>query len=99
MTSIDTGIGQLFHDGFAGTTVTPDDPDYDTSRRLWNATADGRPAVVARCRTVADVATAVALTRRAEVLLAVRGGGHSLAGFSTCDGGVVIDLGEMRAVA
>ena len=99
MTSIDTGIGQLFREGFAGITVTPEDPGYDAARALWNVAADGRPAVIARCRTVADVATAVALTRRADVPLAVRGGGHSLPGFSTCNGGVVIDLGAMRAVA
>ena len=99
MTNIDTGIGQLFRAGFAGITVTPEDPGYDEARALWNAAANGRPAVVARCRTVSDVATAVALTRRADVPLAVRGGGHSLPGFSTCNGGVVIDLGAMRAVA
>jgi FAD/FMN-containing dehydrogenase len=98
MTSIDTGIGQLFRDRFPGATVTPEDPDYDDARTLWNATADGRPAAIARCRGVADVVAAVTLARRADVPLAVRGGGHSLPGFSTCDGGVVIDLRGMRSV-
>jgi FAD/FMN-containing dehydrogenase len=78
MTSIDAGIEQLFRDGFAGTVVTPDDAHYDQARAVWNAAADGTPAVIARCRTVGDVARAVALTRQAGVPLAVRGGGHSL---------------------
>jgi FAD/FMN-containing dehydrogenase len=61
--------------------------------------ADGHPALIARCRSAEDIAAAVNITREAGLPLAVRAGGHSVAGLSTCDGGVVIDLSPMRAVS
>ena len=73
-------------------------PGYDEARVVWNGTVDSRPAVIARCRTTADIVAAVNLARTAGVPLAVRAGGHSVAGFSSCDGGVVIDLTGMRGV-
>ncbi|HZD05403.1 MAG TPA: FAD-binding oxidoreductase, partial [Longimicrobiales bacterium] len=81
-----------------GSLVTPDDEDYDTARRVWNGMIDRRPALVARCRGVADVVEAVRFARENPLPLAVRGGGHNVAGFATCDDGLVIDLSGMRAV-
>jgi FAD/FMN-containing dehydrogenase len=78
--------------------VTPADPGYDEARGVWNATADRRPALVARCATDADVVSALRFARDLDLTVAVRGGGHSYPGFSTCDDGVVIDLGAMREV-
>jgi FAD/FMN-containing dehydrogenase len=83
---------------FAGGLVTPADPDYDQARRVWNATADRRPGLVARCATDEDVVSGLRFARDLGLPVAVRGGGHSYPGFSTCDEGVVIDLGPMRQV-
>ena len=88
-----------FRDRFSGQLIGPDDPDYDRARIVWNAMADRRPAVVARCEGVDDVVAAVRFAREQDLLVAVRGGGHSVAGFSTCDAGIVIDLSRMRGVS
>jgi FAD/FMN-containing dehydrogenase len=87
-----------FRERFRGQVVVPGDPGYDRARAVWNATADARPAVVARCAGVDDVVAAVRFARERELLVAVRGGGHSYPGFSTCDGGIVIDLSPMAGV-
>jgi FAD binding domain/Berberine and berberine like len=84
---------------FEGHVVGPSDPDYDLARRVWNATADRRPGLIARCATPGDVAAALVFARERDVEIAVRGGGHSYPGFSTCDDGIVIDLSPMRAVS
>jgi FAD/FMN-containing dehydrogenase len=91
-------LAQSFATTFAGTAVGPADPHYDSARAIWNGTIDAKPALIARCRTTEDIVTALALTRAAGVPFAVRGGGHSVAGLSTCDGGVVIDLSPMHGV-
>lgn len=85
--------------GFTGELVTPDDSTYEQSRRVWNGSIDRWPAAVARCRDAEDVAAVIEGTTRLELPLAVRGGGHSIAGHSTCDDGVVLDLSLMRQVA
>ena len=87
-----------FRDRFSGQLVGPDDPDYDQARIVWNAMADRRPALIARCTSVDDVIAALRFARDQELVVAVRGGGHSVAGFSTCDGGIVIDLSRMRGL-
>jgi FAD/FMN-containing dehydrogenase len=87
-----------FRERFRGQVVVPGDPDYDRARAVWNATADAHPAVVARCAGVEDVVAAVRFARERELLVAVRGGGHSYPGFSTCDEGIVIDLSPMAGV-
>ncbi len=92
-------IAHSFASGFAGTVVQPADPGYDSARAVWNGCIDAHPALIARCRTTEDIAAAVRLTREAAVPLAVRAGGHSVAGLSMCDGGVVIDLSPMRGVS
>jgi FAD/FMN-containing dehydrogenase len=85
-------------DGFSGDVLDPRHPDYDTARAVYNAAIDRRPALIARPRSVADVATAVLHAREQGLEIAVRAGGHSLAGHSTVDDGIVIDLRDMRHV-
>jgi FAD/FMN-containing dehydrogenase len=82
-----------------GAVVEPGDPGYEAVRRVWNGSIDRYPRLVVQCRTVSDVVAAVECARSADLIVAVRGGGHSIAGFSTCDGGIVIDLSPMKRVA
>ena len=90
---------QRLGDGFAGDIVTPADDTYDDARRLWNAVHDRRPAVIVRPTTSKDVATAIRFAREHDLALAVRSGGHSASGHSSCDGGLVVDLSRMRGVS
>jgi FAD/FMN-containing dehydrogenase len=73
-------------------------PDYDRTRRIWNGMFDKRPALIARCTGASDVRHAVNFAREHRLLTAVRAGGHSVSGKSTCDGGLVIDLQQMQGV-
>ena len=81
-----------------GALLLPGDPGYEEARQIWSAMIDRRPALIARCQDAADVARVVNFARERGLLLAVRGGGHHIAGNAVCDGGVVIDLSQMRAV-
>jgi FAD/FMN-containing dehydrogenase len=81
-----------------GQVLLPSDGEYDEQRRVWSGTVDRRPAVIARCADTSDVQQALGFAVARGLPVAVRGGGHSVAGFSTCDDGVLIDLGLMRAV-
>lgn len=78
--------------------IAPADQGFDGARRVWNGAIDRRPAVVVRCGDVEEVVKAVQVGRDSGLPLAIRGGAHSAAGFSTCDGGVVIDLGRMKGI-
>src|SRR5260221_7233255 len=82
----------------AGQVLLPGDDGYEAARRVWNGAIDRKPAVVARPGTAQQVGAAVRVAASAGLPLAVRGGGHSVAGFSTCDDGIVIDLSQMRGV-
>src|SRR5882672_12907322 len=81
-----------------GALLVPGQEGYEQARRIWNHMIDRHPALIARCAGPADVAAALAFARERELLLAVRGGGHSFPGYSTCDGGMVIDLSGMTRV-
>ncbi|WP_030714421.1 FAD-binding oxidoreductase [Streptomyces sp. NRRL S-237] len=81
-----------------GAVVTPDDESYDEARKVHNAMIDRRPAAVVHCANAGDVMATVDFARENGLDLAVRGGGHSVPGFGTCDGGVVADLSGMRGV-
>jgi FAD/FMN-containing dehydrogenase len=84
--------------GFHGTLVRPGDSGFDEARAVWNGMIDKRPRAVARCADVEDVVRCVDFARRFGWPLAVRGGGHNVAGLATCDDGLVIDLSPMRRV-
>jgi FAD/FMN-containing dehydrogenase len=81
-----------------GELLLPDSARYDQARRVWNGTIDKRPALIAACAGAADVMRAVNFARGHKLLTAVRAGGHSTSGKSTCDGGIMINLSPMRGV-
>jgi FAD/FMN-containing dehydrogenase len=83
---------------FRGELIGPADAGYDEARRIYNGAVDRRPALVARCADADDVATAIALAREFDYPLAVRAGGHGVAGHAICESGVVVDLTRMRDV-
>jgi hypothetical protein len=83
---------------FNGDLLRPGDDGYEEAHKIWNGMVAGTPGLIARCADVTDVQNAIRAATAAEVLTAVRCGGHSLAGFSTCDGGLVIDMSRMRQV-
>ena len=85
--------------GFEGEILRPGDDAYDGARQIWNAMVDKHPAVIARCASVSDVVRAVNFARETGLLLAVRGGGHNIAGSALCDGGIVVDLSKMKAAS
>ncbi|MDT0352827.1 FAD-binding oxidoreductase [Pseudonocardia charpentierae] len=89
--------GQL-QTGLRGQLIRPADADYDLVRQVWNGMVDKRPALIARCAGVADVVAAVRFGHEHRLPIAVRGGGHNVAGAGVCDGGLVIDLSQMNGI-
>ena len=87
------------HRRFKGDLLRPGESGYEDARSIWNGMVARVPGLIARCADVSDVQNAVRAGADAGILTAVRCGGHSLAGFSTCDGGMVIDLSRMREVS
>jgi hypothetical protein len=83
---------------FAGELIGPGHPAYDEARKVYNGMHDKRPALIARCTSPADVRAALSYARAEDLIIAVRGGGHSTPGYSTCDGGIVIDTGPMKGI-
>jgi hypothetical protein len=90
---------ETFKQKFRGHVVLPGDSDYDSARKIWNASIDKRPGMIAQCSDVEDVVSAVKFARENQILVAIKGGGHNVAGRALCDDGIVIDLSAMnRAV-
>ena len=85
--------------GFRGEVIAAEHADYESSRAVWNGRVDRRPRLIARCTGAADVAATVRFARDRDLEIAVRGGGHNVAGTAVCDQGIVIDLSAMRAVS
>ncbi len=83
---------------FTGPLITPDHPEYDDVRQLWNAMADKRPALIARCQNEDDIQAALAFARQQDLEIALRGAGHNIAGNASCDDGILIDLSLMSRV-
>jgi len=92
------GLAGSLRRHFSGDVLEPGGPGYDQARQVFNAMIDRRPAVIARCATSADVAAAVNAAREHGLVVAVRCGGHSFSGLSTCDDGMVIDLSGLRSI-
>ena len=88
---------EAFKAGPRGELLTPESAGYDEARMIWNAMIDRRPGLIVRCAGTADVLRAVDFSRRNELLVAVRGGGHNIAGNAVCDGGLMIDLLPMKS--
>src|ERR1700757_1612744 len=89
---------ERFQAAFRGEVIQPGDSGYETARKIWNASIDKRPGIIARCSGVADVVAAVNFARENELLVAVRGGGHNVSGRALCDDGIVIDLSGMKGI-
>jgi FAD/FMN-containing dehydrogenase len=96
-THLDDDLAAL-DDRLVGELVVPDHAGYDAARAVWNGMIDRRPRAIARCADTADVAAALTVARAHDLPLAVRGGGHNVAGTAVCDDGLVIDLSTMTGV-
>jgi FAD/FMN-containing dehydrogenase len=96
--ALDEEVIAAFRSRLRGTLMTPDDASYDDARTVRNGLIDRYPALIARCSGTADVVESVNFAREQQLLLSIRGGGHNVAGNAVNDGGLVIDLSQMRAV-
>jgi FAD/FMN-containing dehydrogenase len=96
--TIDADRVDAFSVSISGTVLQPGEDDYEAARRVHNGLIDKRPALIARCRGAADVSAAVALARETGLEISIRGGGHNIAGRSVTDGGLMIDLAEMKGM-
>ena len=95
---LDEGVLAELRAELRGVVIAPGDPDYDAARTLHNAMIDKRPAAIARCTGVADVKAALGFGLAQGLELAIRGGGHNVAGKALCDGGLVIDLSALKGI-
>ena len=98
LVTVDGAALEQLKSSLRGALLLPDDAGFDTARSVWNAMIDRQPALVVRCAGVADIRQAVRFAHRHRLLTAVKGGGHNIAGNAVCDGGLLIDLSQMRAV-
>ncbi|HKY49024.1 MAG TPA: FAD-binding oxidoreductase [Acidimicrobiia bacterium] len=89
---------ERFRAALSGEILQSGDHRYEEHRRIWNGSINRHPGLIVRCEGVPDVCTAVRFAREHDLLTAVRGGGHSFPGHSTCDGGIVIDMGPMSGI-
>src|SRR5512140_3375143 len=97
MTNLHASKIEELKSGCEGEIFLPSDGAYESARKIWNAMIDRRPAVIVRCATTLDVVRGVKFASDNGLLLAVRGGGHNIAGNAVCDDGLVIDLSKMKA--
>ena len=95
---VDESAVEKFKASLRGELLRRGDAGYDEARKVWNGMIDKRPALIARCRGVSDVIQCVNFARASNLLVAVRGGGHNVAGNAVCDGGLMIDLSHMKSV-
>jgi FAD/FMN-containing dehydrogenase len=98
MATLDKGAVEAFACGLRGSLCPPSAPDFDKVRALFNGVHDKRPGLIVRCGGVSDVIKSVNLARERGLIVSVRGGGHHVSGFASCDGGMMIDLSRMRSV-
>jgi FAD/FMN-containing dehydrogenase len=98
-TTLDPALATELAGKISGSVLRAEDAGYDDARAVYNGMIDRKPAVVVRCRTTADVVAALAVARGAGLEVSVRGGGHNVAGRAVTDGGVMIDLAEMKGIA
>ncbi|MEA3218146.1 MAG: hypothetical protein QOJ19_4302 [Acidimicrobiia bacterium] len=96
--ALSSSIIEKLRSSLLGDVVTPDDGSYEAARRVWNGHIDRRPSVIVRCRGDVDVRQAVAFAAENQLLVSVRGGGHSAPGYGTNDGGLVIDLSPLKGI-
>ncbi len=97
-TTLKEATVKRFKADLRGEILQPGDEGYDAARTIWNAMIDKRPALIARCTGVADVIAVVNFARANDLLLAVRAGGHGVAGKAICDGGLTLDLSPMKGI-
>ncbi|VVB52942.1 FAD binding domain protein [uncultured archaeon] len=96
--TLNEAIVQKFKAGFRGELISPGDAGYDEARKIWNGMIDKHPSLIARCTGAVDVINTVNFARANKQVVAVRGGGHNVAGNAVCDGGIVIDLSRMKGI-
>ena len=96
--TVDSVAMEQLKTSLRGALLLPGEEGYEKSRTVWNAMIDRRPALVVRCAGVSDVQLAVALARQHGILTAIKGGGHNIAGSGVCEGGLLIDLSQLRSV-
>ena len=97
--SVDADAVQAFRGQLRGSLLLPGADGYDAARTVWNAMIDRRPALIVRCAGAGDVRVAVSFARDQRLPLSIKGGGHNVAGLAVCDGGVMIDLSQMKGIA
>ncbi len=101
-TGVEAALGESVVEEFAsnlrGELLRSGDSDYEEARLVWNDLIDKRPAIIARCAGADDIIDSVNFARENDLLMAVRGGGHNVAGNAVCDGGLVIDLSPMKRI-
>lgn len=95
---IDQAAVEELKSRFRGELLVPGSPEYDEARQIWNGVIGRRPGLIARCTGVADIMSAVRFARERQLLVAVRGGGHNVAGTAVCDDGLVVDLSNMKGI-
>ena len=95
-TTVSAGALAALRAALAGELLTPDSPGYDDARTVWNGMIDRRPGLIAMVTSTADVQRAMEFARQHDLLVAVFGGGHNIAGKGTCEGGLLISFARMR---